>query len=151
MRITEVKGYELEKAQSNTSEDFFNRSEVTFEEDGKEKTFHVLYIRYFDKTFPELLEIGGENDPIFQIGDREVSFKDIIALTCLIKNPGFRQRKRLYINTQEELSRYFEGVDVPKFREIFEGLENKGEYILSSPLEFLAQASHNKNNRNVSL
>ncbi|WP_078380123.1 hypothetical protein [Sutcliffiella halmapala] len=141
MRITELKGYELEKAQPNTSEDFFNRSEVTFEENGEERTFHVLYIRYFDETFSEFLHVGVESDPVFQIGEKVINFKDLVAITCLIKNPSFRHRKRIYINTQEEFARYFEGVNVPKLKEIFDGLIHQGEYTLTSPLHFLAQPS----------
>lgn len=142
MRILNCRGYELEKAQPNTSEDFFNRSEVTFEDEGQEKTLHVLYIRYYDETFAEFIpSLSGEADPIFEIGDYKVTFKDLVAITCLIKNPSFRQRKRIYINTQEELAGYFEGVDIPKIREIFEGIDNKGHYQLSSPLDFLAQST----------
>ena len=142
MRIINCRGYELEKAQPNTSEDFFNRSEVTFEDEGQEKTLHVLYIRYYDETFAEFIpSMGGEADPIFEIGDKKITFKDLVAIICLIKNPSFRQRKRIYINTQEELAGYFEGVDIPKVREIFEGIHNQGDYKLSSPLHFLAQPS----------
>ncbi len=142
MRITEIKGYELEKAQSNTSEDFFNRSEVSFEDDGVEKTFHVLYIRYFDETFAEFIpQMQQKEDPVFVMGDKQITFKDLVAITCLIKNPSFRQRKRIYINTKEELAGYFEGIDIPKLKEIFEGLQQHGEYKLTAPLHFLGQPS----------
>lgn len=142
MRIINCRGYELEKAQPNTSEDFFNRSEVTFEDEGQEKTLHVLYIRYYDETFAEFIpSMSGEADPIFEIGEKKITFKDLVAITCLIKNPSFRERKRIYINTQEELAGYFEGVDIPKLREIFEGIHNQGHYKLSSPLHFLAQST----------
>jgi len=142
MRILNSRGYELEKAQPNTSEDFFNRSEVTFEDDGEEKTLHVLYIRYYDETFAESIPtMRGETDPIFNIGEKQITFKDLVAITCLIKNPSFRHRKRIYINTQEELAGYFEGVNIPKIREIFEGIHNKGGYQLTSPLHFLMQPS----------
>ncbi|TYS68340.1 hypothetical protein FZC76_11450 [Sutcliffiella horikoshii] len=142
MRIIKCRGYELEKAQPNTSEDFFNRSEVTFEDDGEEKTLHVLYIRYYDETFGESIPtMSGEADPIFEIGEKQITFKDLVAIVCLIKNPSFRQRKRIYINTQEELASYFEGVNIPKVREIFEGIHHQGDYKLTSPLHFLAQPS----------
>ncbi len=49
MLLKKCEGYELEKEKSNTSEDFFNRSEVVYVENGKEKTLHVLYVRYFDE------------------------------------------------------------------------------------------------------
>lgn len=142
MRITEIRGYELEKAQSNTSEDFFNRSVVTFEDAGEQRTFHVLYIRYFDETFAEFIpNMQQKEDPIFEVGDRQITFKELVAIICLIKNPSFRQRKRIYINTKEELASYFEGVNISMLKEIFEGLQHNGEYQLTSPLNFLAQPS----------
>ena len=67
MKIISCHGYELQKAQPNTSEDFFNRSEVTFvDDDGTERTLHVLYVRYFDERFFEWTPY--EQDPVFQIG-----------------------------------------------------------------------------------
>src|SRR5581483_427101 len=95
--IKECKGYELEKEKSNTSEDFFNRSEITFMENGTEKTLHVLYVRYFDEIFHEFTPYS--SDPIFAEEGQEITFKDIVALVCLLKNPGLRERKRLYINS----------------------------------------------------
>ncbi|KPB03183.1 hypothetical protein [Bacillus sp. CHD6a] len=140
MRIINCRGYELVKAQPNTSEDFFNRSEVTFEDDGQKKTLHVLYIRYYDETFAEFIPaMSGEADPIFDIGEKQITFKDLVAIVCLIKNPSFRQRKRIYINTKEELAGYFEGVNISKIREIFEGMQEQGDYKLTSPLHFLAE------------
>lgn len=137
MIIKDCKGYELEKAQSNTSEDFFNRSEVTFLEDGEERTFHLLYLRYFDELFSTFTPF--ESDPIFNVGSREVMFKDIVALVCLLTNPGFRNRKRVYINTQKEFMEYFKDMKFEKIEEIFKVLESKGSYEVKSPLEFIAQ------------
>ncbi|MFO1441760.1 hypothetical protein KDN24_00625 [Bacillus sp. Bva_UNVM-123] len=137
MFIKECQGYELEKEKSNTSEDFFNRSEITFEEDGQEKTLHVLYVRYFDEFFPEFTPF--ETNPLFKAGTREVDFKDIVALVCLLKNPGLRHRKRIYINSQTEFASYFQDVDFSKIPTIFEELENKKSYHLRSPLEFIVQ------------
>lgn len=137
MFIKECQGYELEKEKSNTSEDFFNRSEITFEEDGHEKTLHVLYVRYFDEFFPEFTPF--KTNPLFKAGTREVDFKDIVALVCLLKNPGLRHRKRIYINSQTEFASYFQEVDFSKIPTIFEELENKKSYHLRSPLEFIVQ------------
>jgi hypothetical protein len=132
--IKECIGYELEKAQSNTSEDFFNRSEVTFLEDGEERTFHLLYVRFFDELRAEVTPF--KEDPLFTIGEREIYFRDIVALICLIKNPGFRNRKRVYINSQEEMASYFEGFQFEKLPEIFEMISTKNSYKLESPLNF---------------
>ncbi|MDF0726165.1 hypothetical protein PY093_05485 [Cytobacillus sp. S13-E01] len=133
MLIKNCKGYELEKAQSNTSEDFFNRSEVTFSVKGEEKTFHLLYIRYFDEVFASFTPY--EQDPIFN----DVEFKDIVGLVCLLKNPGFQSRKRVYINSQKEFENYFKDIQFDKLPEIFESIRQKGSYELESPLHFIAQ------------
>lgn len=137
MLIKQCKGYELEKEKSNTSEDFFNRSEITFEEDGQEKTLHVLYVRYFDELAHEFTPF--ESSPIFKAGPREVEFKDIVALICLLKNPGFRHRKRVYINSKLEFAAYFQDVDYTKLPAIFEDLETKKIFNLRSPLEYIVQ------------
>lgn len=131
--INQCSGYELEKEKSNTSEDFFNRSEVTFEDEGEEKTLHVLYLRYFDEMFNEFTPY--QQDPIFD----EVEFKDIVALVCLIKNPGLRHRKRVYINSKHEFAAYFQDIDFNKLPEIFQSLKQNKSYELKSPLAFIMQ------------
>jgi hypothetical protein len=135
--IKACKGFELEKEKSNTSEDFFNRSEVTFSEDGEEKTLHVLYLRYFDEFFQEFTPY--QQEPIIVQGENVVSFKDIVALVCLLKNPGLRERKRLYINSKQEFAAYFQDINFNKLPEIFLSLLQKEGYILRSPLEFIMQ------------
>jgi hypothetical protein len=135
--IKECKGFELEKEKSNTSEDFFNRSIITFHEDGEEKTLHVLYVRYFDELIHEFTPY--KQDPIIVQENNEVSFKDIVALVCLLKNPGLRGRKRLYINSKQEFAPYFQDINYNKLPEIFTQLHQKKEYALRSPLEFIRQ------------
>lgn len=131
--INQSGGYELEKEKSNTSEDFFNRSEVTFVDEGEEKTLHVLYLRYFDEMFNEFTPY--QQDPIFD----EVEFKEIVALVCLIKNPGLRHRKRVYINSKHEFAAYFQDIDFNKLPEIFQSLKQNKSYELKSPLAFIMQ------------
>lgn len=138
MLIKECKGFELEKEQSNTSEDFFNRSIVTFSEESEEKTLHVLYVRYFDEFIHEFTPY--KQDPIMVQDNIEVSFKDIVALVCLLKNPGLRSRKRLYINSKQEFASYFQDINYNKLPEIFLSLNQKKEYELRSPLEFIMQS-----------
>lgn len=139
MLIKECKGYELEKEKSNTSEDFFNRSEVVFSENGQTRTLHILYVRYFDELVQEIT--GFEQDPIFTVRDRQVTFKDVVALVCLLKNPDLRNRKRLYINSKHEMASYFKDVDLHKLPSIFEALEQKDGYSLDSPLSFIVQTN----------
>lgn len=43
-------GYELEKEKFNILEDFFNRFEVIYILNGKEKIFLVLYVWYFEEV-----------------------------------------------------------------------------------------------------
>lgn len=129
MLLKECKGIELEKAKPNTSEDFFNRSEVTFIDDGgNEKTFHLLYVRYFDQHISEFTPF--KQDPIFTVGSREVLFKDIVGLVCLMKNPSFRNQKRFYINSEKELKAYFKDTNFDLLPEIFNALEQKKNYEL---------------------
>lgn len=137
MQILGISGYELEKEKSNTSEDFFNRSEITFVEDGEEKTLHVLYVRYFNEIFQEFVPFN--EDPIFGEGENSVFFKDIVALVCLLKNPGLRGQKRLYINSKQEFAAYFQDIDFSKLPEIFNTLKAKKSYELRSPLQFIVQ------------
>ncbi|OEH93535.1 hypothetical protein [Bacillus solimangrovi] len=136
MLLKSCEGLELEKAQPNTSEDFFNRSSITFIENGKEKTLHVLYIRYFDEIFTD--HTPYESDPVFSVNDRDVTFKDVVALVCLIKKPDFRNRKRIYINTEQELFSFFEGIQLSELPNIFKEMQ-QGGYELRSPMTLLTQ------------
>ncbi|WP_210365590.1 hypothetical protein [Bacillus sp. REN3] len=137
MIIKQCDGYELEKEKSNTSEDFFNRSEVTFVEDGKEKKLHVLYVRYFDELISTFTPY--EADPVFKAGEREVYFRDLVALACLLTNPGYRHRKRVYINIEEEFAEIFKMLEFSKLPAVFEGLEQKNQFEIRSPLDYIVQ------------
>ncbi|WP_174734062.1 hypothetical protein [Mesobacillus harenae] len=137
MKIIRSNGYELEKEKSNTSEDFFNRSEVTFAENGQEKTLHVLYVRFFEEQMQNFTPY--EQDPIFKANSREVFFRDIVALVCLLKNPGFRHRKRVYINSQQDFAEVFSGINYEKVTEVLMSIESGQPYELQSALEFIIQ------------
>ncbi|MGD6895445.1 hypothetical protein [Bacillus sp. UMB0728] len=132
--IKQCKGYELEKEMPNTSEDFFNRSEVVYMEEGQEKTLHVLYIRYFEESMESFTPFG--SDPVFKAGGREVAFKDLVALACLLKKTGLRDRKRVYINNKAEFESYFDKLDFGKLREVFNGVEEEKGFQIASPLDF---------------
>jgi hypothetical protein len=135
--IKDCIGYELEKEKSNTSEDFFNRSEVTFIDESEEKTLHVLYVRYFDEFIQEFTPY--QQNPIFTKDNIQVTFKDIVALVCLIKNPGLRNRKRLYINSKQEFASYFQDIDFEKLPEIVLGVKQNNNFELRSPLDYIKQ------------
>lgn len=128
MKIKECKGYELEKALPNTSEDYFSRSEVTFADGGKEKTLHVLYVRYYEQLKGNFTPY--EEDPIFKIGERDVNFRDVVALAYLLKNPESRERKRVYINTEKEFATVFQDCDFEQLKDIVQSLEGNKSYDL---------------------
>ncbi|AYA78572.1 hypothetical protein DOE78_16365 [Bacillus sp. Y1] len=138
MLIKSCVGYELEKEKSNTSEDFFNRSEVTFVEENTEKTLAVLYVRYFEEKLNEFTPFL--ENPIFQEDGLEVHLMDIVALVLLIKNPGFRHRKRVYINNQNEFAAYFQDIDLDKIIEVVKKVKSNQACKLPSLLEFTVQA-----------
>lgn len=104
MIIKNGRGYELVKEMPNTSEDFFNRSEITIVSKKMEKTFYVLYVRYFEDKFRE------QNPLLFEGSD--LSIKDVMALICIIQNEALLDRKRLYLNTEEEFLMYLQGIDL---------------------------------------
>ncbi|WP_017755635.1 hypothetical protein [Calidifontibacillus oryziterrae] len=124
MNIKKIHGYELEKAQANTSEDFFNRSEVTYFENGVEKTFHLLYLRYFDEIFTEFVPF--ESEPLFHNGEQAIFFKDIIGLICLLSKPELINQKRVYINSKKELAELCESIDYEKLPDIVAAINKNG-------------------------
>lgn len=137
MIIKECKGYELEKEKPNTSEDYFNRSEITYVEDEIEKNLHVLYVRYYEENFKQYTPF--EENPIFNVNGNGIYLKDIVALVCLLKNPGLRHRKRLYINTEKEFQFYFQDMNFEKIKELLTDLNGKNQAEIKSPLQFVVQ------------
>ena len=109
-------GYELEKEKPNTSEDFFNRSEVTYILNGKEKTFSVLYVRYFEEVLQEITPFEG--NPVYKVEEQNIYLRDIVAICCLMKDKELRAQNRLYLNNMEEFQQYFDEGTVSKVQEI---------------------------------
>jgi hypothetical protein len=139
MIIMECKGYELEKEKPNTSEDYFNRSEITYIEDGIEKNLHVLYVRYYEEQLNKYTPF--EVNPVFQFDNNEIYLRDFVALVCLMKNPGLRHRKRLYINTDKEFQYYFQDINFEEIKELLSKITNKQRVEIKSPLQFIIQPS----------
>ncbi|MFJ8527159.1 hypothetical protein [Bacillus sp. NPDC094106] len=116
MIIIGYAGYELEKAQPNTSEDFFNRSEVTYIVNDQKKNLSVLYVRYFEEILEEITPFEG--NPVFKIEEQDIYLRDIVALTCLVKNKELVGQKRVYMNMVEDFQQYFNDKTVMKVQEI---------------------------------
>ncbi|MGE6347553.1 hypothetical protein ACQKIY_24220 [Bacillus mycoides] len=116
MIIIGYAGYELEKAKPNTSEDFFNRSEVTYILNNQEKTLSVLYVRYFEEILQEITPFEG--NPVYKVEEQDVYLRDIVAIACLVKDKELRAQKRLYLNEVTDFQRYFDEGTVVKVQEI---------------------------------
>ncbi|MDF9448495.1 hypothetical protein [Bacillus toyonensis] len=116
MIIIGYAGHELEKAKPNTSEDFFNRSEATYILNDKEKTFSVLYVRYFEEVIQEITPFEG--NPVCKVEEQDIYLRDIVAICCLVKDKELRAQKRLYLNNIEEFQQYFDERTVLKVQEI---------------------------------
>ncbi|PDY91867.1 hypothetical protein [Bacillus toyonensis] len=116
MIIIGYAGHKLEKAKPNTSEDFFNRSEVTYILNDKEKTFSVLYVRYFEEVIQEITPFEG--NPVCKVEEQDIYLRDIVAICCLVKDKELRAQKRLYLNNIEEFQQYFDERTVLKVQEI---------------------------------
>lgn len=108
-------GYELEKAKPNTSEDFLTDA-VTYILNGKEKTFSVLYVRYFEEVLQEITPFEG--NPVYKVEEQNIYLRDIVAICCLVKDKELRAQKRLYLNNMEEFQQYFDEGTVSKVQEI---------------------------------
>ncbi|MFS0822896.1 hypothetical protein [Bacillus sp. 1P02SD] len=137
MLIKQCSGFELEKTLKNTFEDFFNQSEVTYVVDGEERTLQILYLRYFEEQFTSFTPFT--EDPVYKIDTNEIYFKDLVALVCLLKNPEYRHRKRVYLNEQNQFEEHFEGIQFDRLKEIFTHLHHKDGYELNSSIEFIQQ------------
>ncbi|MGM7701733.1 hypothetical protein ACSVDE_08375 [Pseudalkalibacillus sp. Hm43] len=131
MIIHSISGEELEKSKSNSPEEFFTRSEVTFSgEDGKSKTLAVLYVRFFDEKMSEWSPF--ESDPIFDVKGKSIHMRDVVALIALHKNPDFQHRHRVYINEEEAFAALFKGLDAETITGWVTQLESDGQLNLET-------------------
>lgn len=126
MIIERCEGFELEKEQPNQPLDLFNRSEVNYSVDGEKRTLHVLYLRYFDEKMNEFTPYDGQS--LFKAGDREVQFKDIVAVVCLLNNGAYQQKRRVYINNEKKFASHFKGLNDQLLQELFQSVEQNGLY-----------------------
>lgn len=123
MKLIQCKGYELTKAQPNTFEDFFTRSEATFYLDGEERTLHVLYVKFFEEQIREIVPYS--HKPLFQAGNRDIYLRDIVALIYLMQHPQGKNRKRIFVNDQLEFSEYLKNANYEKIESMVRQLEQR--------------------------
>jgi hypothetical protein len=105
MKVVDVTYEHLKKERSNSPEDSFVRSTVTYVQDGNKKRFHVLYPAIF-----------GEKALARGIWDYDLPLQEAVALNLLSFYPG---RKRLYINSEEE---FFHQLDKSNLSNLYASL-----------------------------
>jgi hypothetical protein len=123
--IQSIAGEELEKSKSNSPEDFFTRSSVTFIA-GKEqeKTLSVLYLRFFEEKLSDLTPF--DSDPLFDVNGRTIHFREIVALVSLMNQPKFQDRHRIYINEEEDFTALFKGTKADELKKMVTTLLSEG-------------------------
>ena len=114
MNILKCIGYELEKEKSNSPEDYFTRSIVTYKQNGKIKEFQVIYIRYFEEVLLGQEEVMSGVKVLLT----DYTLKDIVALLYLLQNPRYQERKRVYINSEQVFLQVFENASIAQVKEI---------------------------------
>ena len=114
MNILKCIGYELEKEKSNSPEDYFTRSSVTYKQNGKIKEFQIIYIRYFEEV------LLGQEEVMVRVEEllTDYTLKDIVALLFLLQNPSYQERKRVYINSETVFMQVFENSSFVQVKEI---------------------------------
>lgn len=125
MKVTAIASEELEKSKSNSPEEFFSRSDVTFEDEGKQKTLSVLYVRYFDDQVLEQTSI--QSNPVFEVSGKEMYIRDLVALLALKKNPEYRKRHRVYINEEDQLLSLFENIEQSVIENMVKQIHEHGQ------------------------
>lgn len=120
MELIRSEGFELIKEEKNHPTDMFNRSEVTYLLDGKEREFQVVYLRYFDEIIDQVTPF--QTNPVFTTSGKEVFLKDIVALVALLTNEKNQLNKRIYISDGKEFKSLFAGLDVEKLQNTMETL-----------------------------
>jgi hypothetical protein len=113
-----LSGIELEKEKPNTSEDFFNRSEAVYRDSGKEKSFQLLYVRFFEDQLAERLE--WDKNAVMEVSGRTYAMKDIAALAALTADDQNKNKRKAYINDFDEFAKLFSDVNVNKFKSFLE-------------------------------
>jgi hypothetical protein len=112
--IHHFEGIELEKEKPNTSEDFFNRSDASYEINGEHYTLHLLYVRFFEEKLED--ELTQHN--FWKNYLETYKIRDLAALAALGNNEKYLKRKRVYMNDYEEFKNLFVHCDQKKLNEL---------------------------------
>ncbi|MDP4552678.1 hypothetical protein Q9251_17500 [Alkalihalobacillus macyae] len=116
MRLINIAYEHLEKERSNSPEDSFVRSSVTYEEAGIQKTFYVLY--------PGIFATRAREEGVWT-ADSPVD--EVVALNLLKRYTG---RKRLYISEESEYLLALKEADLSNLLDIVQQIKVNGSYHL---------------------
>ncbi|MDN4074617.1 hypothetical protein [Fictibacillus terranigra] len=120
MKIKACTGYELVKEKPNSPEEFFNRSEVVYEQDGNERNLKLLYVKYFEERLQPLIseQLATENG-------EQLMIKDIAALAALLQLKEAQKRRRIYMNNEENFRSLFQNMDWMELKEIWKKAKHR--------------------------
>lgn len=113
MKLISVMGESVAPGKGGSPSDTFDRSIATWEDNGKQRTVTVTYVRYFGKV---LTERG-----IYDQEAQEVPISHLTAVLFAEKHPGF-QENRHYINDTEEFVALFDGFSLSAWRDRYPGI-----------------------------
>ncbi|MFD2368530.1 hypothetical protein ACFSO0_00670 [Brevibacillus sp. GCM10020057] len=113
MKLISITGENVPPSKGGSPAETFDRSIVTWEENGQQKTLTVTYVRYFAKV---LAERG-----IYDEAAEKVPVNHLAALLFAEKYPNTPE-KRHYINDTETFLALFEGFSLAAYMERYPGL-----------------------------
>lgn len=108
MKLISVAGESVPPSKGGSPADTFDRSIATWEENGRQKTVTVTYVRYFAKV---LAERG-----IYDQEAEGVPVNHLVAVLFTEKNPDV-QENRHYINDTEQFVQLFADFSLEQFKQ----------------------------------
>lgn len=116
MQIVSSSGFECEKHLPSSSADMFNKSQVTYIHEGKQRQLTVTYVRYFETYM--------EEQNIYKAEETGIPFYQICALLILMKHNGYVETEQLYYNNTARFLEAFNQEDIPKAISTYQSLQN---------------------------
>lgn len=107
MKILSVAGESVPPSKGGSPADTFERSLVTYEKEGQQKTVTVTYVRYFEKV------LASEG-----IYDQEAEGVPVNRLAGLLylEHHGETRENRHYINDTEDFVKLFDGFSLGQLK-----------------------------------
>nr|WP_289142483.1 hypothetical protein [uncultured Brevibacillus sp.] len=113
MKLISVTGESVPPGKGGSPSDTFDRSIAIWEENGKQKTVTVTYVRYFGKV---LAERG-----IYDQEAESIPVSHLVAVLFEEKHPGIKENRH-YINNTDEFVELFADFSLAKWKERYPGM-----------------------------